>query len=201
MKRRFLRHGEEDTVPTVPVVYWESTLVFVYGGSFAVAVVLAAGVAGVATVVVSCDCCRLWLLLIVQGLMCAEGLGFLFLPLRCPLALRFCLRVVASCLMVVMVLLPPYGVRVMINGHLCGVDVVSKCLRGRSLGVSSGFSFAGSGTPWFMSSSLSSVQQSFPHTMASCVRKGKGSGDCRQLACHTMLQRVHSVSVPPASKA
>ena len=67
--------------------------------------------------------------------------------------------------------------------------------------MSSGFSFAGSGAPRFMSSSLSSVQQAFPQTMASCVRKGKGSGGCRQLACHTMLHRVHSVSVPPASQA
>jgi hypothetical protein len=70
---------------------------------------------------------------------------------------------------------------------------------GSSLGVStcSGLSFAGSGAPRFMSSSLSSVQQAFPQTMASCVRKGKCSGCCRQLACHTMLHRVHSVSVPP----
>ena len=84
---------------------------------------------------------------------------------------------------------------------MCGVDVVSECLRGSSLSVYSGFSFVGSGAPCFMSSSLSSVQQAFPQTMASCVRKGKGSGGCWQLACHTMLHRVHSVSVPPASQA
>jgi hypothetical protein len=41
---------------------------FVYGGSFAVSAVLVAGVGGVATVVVICDCCHLWLLLIVQRL-------------------------------------------------------------------------------------------------------------------------------------
>ena len=69
---------------------------FVYGGSFAVTAVLAVGVGGVATVGVFCDCFRFWLLLIVQGLMCAESLGCFFLPLRCPLALRFCPRVVAS---------------------------------------------------------------------------------------------------------
>jgi hypothetical protein len=78
----------------VPVAYWETTVIFVYSGSFAVTAVLAFGLGGVATVVVICDCCRLWLLLIVQRLMCAESLGCFFLPLRCPLALRFCPRVV-----------------------------------------------------------------------------------------------------------
>ena len=49
-----------------------------------------------ATVVVICDCCRLWLLLIVQGFMCAESRSFFFLPLRCPLARRFRPRVGAT---------------------------------------------------------------------------------------------------------
>ena len=80
----------------MPVVYCETTVVFVYGGSFAVIAVLVVGVGGVATVGEFCDCCLFWLLLIVQGLMCAESLGCFFLPLRCPLALRFCPRVVAS---------------------------------------------------------------------------------------------------------
>ena len=35
----------------------------------------------------------------------------------------------------------------------------------------SGFSCVGSGAPRFMSSSLSSAQQAFPQTMASCVRR------------------------------
>ena len=69
---------------------------FVYGGSFTVTALLAVGVDEEATVGVFCDCLRLWLLLIVQGLMCAESLGCFFLPLRCPLALRFCPRMVAS---------------------------------------------------------------------------------------------------------
>jgi hypothetical protein len=73
----------------VPVVYWETTVSFVYGGNFAVPVVLAAGVGGVATVVVICDCCCFWLLLIVQKFMCAESRSYLFLPLRSPLARRF----------------------------------------------------------------------------------------------------------------
>ena len=97
--------------------------------------------------------------------------------------------------------LPSCGVREVTDGWLCGVDVVSECLRGSSLSVYSRFSFAGSGAPRLMSSSLSSVQQAFPQTMASCVRKGKGSGGCKQLPCHTMLHRVHSVSVQPASQA
>ena len=80
----------------MPVVYYKTTVVFVYGGSFAVTVVLAVGVGGVATVGVFCDCFRLWLLLIVQVLMCAESLGCFFLPLRCALAVPFCPRVVAS---------------------------------------------------------------------------------------------------------
>jgi hypothetical protein len=50
---------------------------FFYGGSFAVTAV-AVGVGEVATVGVFCDCFRLWLLLIVQGLMCAESLGCFF---------------------------------------------------------------------------------------------------------------------------
>ena len=44
---------------------------FVYGGSFTVPALLAVGVDEEATVGVFCDCLRLWLLLIVQGLMCA----------------------------------------------------------------------------------------------------------------------------------
>ena len=84
---------------------------------------------------------------------------------------------------------------------MCGVDVVSECLRGSSLGVYSGFSCVDSGSPCVRSSSLSSAQQAFPQTIASCMRRGKGSGGCRQLACHTMLHLVHSVSVPPASQA
>ena len=51
---------------------------------------------GVATGVVISDCCRLWLLLIVQRFICAESLGFFFVLLRCPLARRFRPRVVAS---------------------------------------------------------------------------------------------------------
>ena len=69
---------------------------FVYGGSFTATTILAVGVDEEATVGVFCDCLRLWLLLIVQGLMCAESLGCFFLPLRCPLALRFCPRVMIT---------------------------------------------------------------------------------------------------------
>ena len=69
---------------------------FVYGGSFTVPALLAVGSDGEATVGVFCDCMRLWLLLIVQGLMCADSLGCFFFPLRCSLALRFCPRMVAS---------------------------------------------------------------------------------------------------------
>ena len=80
----------------MPVVYCETTVFFVYGGSFAVIAVLAVGVGGVSTVGVFCDCFLFLLLLIVQGLMCAESLGCFLFPLRCPLALRFCPRVVSS---------------------------------------------------------------------------------------------------------
>ena len=79
--------------------------------------------------------------------------------------------------------------------------MVSECLRGSSFGVCSGFSCVGSGSPRVRSSSVNSAQQAFPQTMASCVRRGKGNGGCRQLACQTMLHLVHSVSVPPASQA
>ena len=54
--------------------------------------------------------------------------------------------------------------------------------------MSSGSSFTGSGAPRLVSSSMSSAQQASPHTMASCLRRGNGSGGCRQLACHTILQ-------------
>ena len=47
----------------------------------------------------------------------------------------------------------------------------------------------------------SSVQQSSLHTISSCGLSGKGRGGARQLACHTMLHRVHSVSIPPWSHA
>ena len=57
--------------------------------------VLAVWVCEEATAVIS-DCCRLRLLLIVQGLMFVESLGFFFEPWRCPLARRFRPRVVAS---------------------------------------------------------------------------------------------------------
>ena len=76
---------------------------------------------GEATGVVISDCFRLRLLLIVQGLICAESLGFFFVPWRCPLARRFRPRVVASvmggapfcpCLLVVLQpALSPCGVR------------------------------------------------------------------------------------------
>ena len=78
-----------------------------------------------ATAVIS-DFCRLRLLLIVQGLICAESLGFFFVPWRCPLARRFRPRVVASavggapccpCLLVVLQPgLSPCGVREVTDG-------------------------------------------------------------------------------------
>ena len=67
----------------------------VYGGSFAVTAVLAVGVGEVATVGVFCYCFRLWLLLIVQGLMCAESLAGLLLLLA--FALSSSLALLSSC--------------------------------------------------------------------------------------------------------
>ena len=87
--------------------------------------VLAARVCGEATVAVSSDCCRFRLLLIVQGFMCAESLGFFFAPLRCILARRFRPRVVASvggspcctCVLVVLLsMLSPCGLREVTDG-------------------------------------------------------------------------------------
>ena len=79
-----------------------------------------------ATGVVIYDCCRLWLLLIVHGFICAESLGLFLLPLRCPLARRFRPRLVVSvmggapfcpCLLVVLQSgLPPWMVREVIDG-------------------------------------------------------------------------------------
>ena len=135
-------------------------MAIVYGGSFAGAVVLAVRVGGMTTGIVICDCCRLWLLLIVQGLICAESLGFFFLPLHCPLARRFRPRVVASvmggapfcpCLLVVLQPgLSPCGVREVTDEYICVVGVVSECLRGRKRSEFSGSSFTGSGAPHFL---------------------------------------------------
>jgi hypothetical protein len=44
---------------------------------------------------------------------------------------------------------------------------------------------------------VSSAQHCSPHTMAPCCLRGKGGVGCRQLACHTRLHCVHSVSMPP----
>ena len=40
---------------------------------------------------------------------------------------------------------------------------------------------------------VNSAQHCSPHTIASCRLRGNMSVGCRQLACHTRLQRVHSV--------
>ena len=73
------------------------------------------------------------------------------------------------------------------------------CLRGRNCCVVDDFSFVGFGLPSCDSASVSSSQHACPHTIASCVLMGKVGVGCKQLACHTMLHRVHSVSVPPVS--
>jgi hypothetical protein len=48
---------------------------------------------------------------------------------------------------------------------------------------------------------VNSVQHCSPHTIASCRLRGKMGVGRRQLACHTRLHRVHSVSVPFSSHA
>ena len=48
---------------------------------------------------------------------------------------------------------------------------------------------------------VSLVQNCSPHTMASCRLRGEMGVGRRQLACHTRLHRVHSVSVHPSSHA
>ena len=71
------------------------------------------------------------------------------------------------------------------------------CVRGRNCRDVDEFSCVGFGLPSCDNASVSSSQQASPQTIASCVLMGKGGVGCRQLACHTMLHRVHSVSVPP----
>jgi hypothetical protein len=48
---------------------------------------------------------------------------------------------------------------------------------------------------------VTSSQHCSLHTMASCRLRGKMGVGCKQLACHTRLHRVHSVSVPLSSHA
>ena len=73
------------------------------------------------------------------------------------------------------------------------------CVRGRNCRDVDEFSCVGFGLPSCDSASVSSSQHACPQTIASCVLMGKVGVGCRQLACHTMLHRVHSVSVPPVS--
>ena len=73
------------------------------------------------------------------------------------------------------------------------------CLFARNLRLVSCVSRSGAGIPALCAAAVSSVQHSSPQTMASCCLRGKTGMGCRQLACHTMLHRVHSVSVPPVS--
>ena len=73
------------------------------------------------------------------------------------------------------------------------------CLCARNLRLVSCVSRSGAGIPALCAAAFSSVQHSSPQTMASCCLRGKTGVGCRQLACHTILHRVHSVSVPPLS--
>ena len=85
-----------------------------------------------------------------------------------------------------------------IVGKLCLVLDVRWC-EGRNLRLVFGCSLVGGVLPVRAAASTSSSQHSSPQTMASCGRRGKGSTGCKQLACHTILHLVHSVSVPPRS--
>ena len=69
------------------------------------------------------------------------------------------------------------------------------CLCARNLRLVSCVSRSGAGIPALRAAAVSSVQHSSPQTMASCCLRGKAGMGCRQLACHTILHRVHSVSV------
>ena len=71
------------------------------------------------------------------------------------------------------------------------------CVCGRNRRDVDECSCVGFGLPSCVNASVSSSQQASPQTIASCVLMGKGGVGCRQLACHTILHRVHSVSVPP----
>ena len=73
------------------------------------------------------------------------------------------------------------------------------CLCARNLRLVSCVSRSGAGIPALCAAAFSSVQHSSPQTMASCCLRGKTGVGLRQLACHTILHRVHSVSVPPLS--
>ena len=85
------------------------------------------------------------------------------------------------------------------RGNECVVLCVW-CLYARNLRLVSCVSRSGAGIPALRAAAVSSVQHSSPQTMASCCLRGKTGMGCRQLACHTMLHRVHSVSVPPSSQ-
>jgi len=71
------------------------------------------------------------------------------------------------------------------------------CVRGRNCRDVDAVSCVGFGLPSCDNASVSSRQHACPQTIASCFLMGKAGVGCRQLACHTMLHRVHSVSVPP----
>jgi hypothetical protein len=71
------------------------------------------------------------------------------------------------------------------------------CVRGKKCCDVEEVSCVGFGLPSWHNASVSSSQQASPQTIASCVLMGNGGVGCKQLACHTMLHHVHSVSVPP----
>ena len=81
---------------------------------------------------------------------------------------------------------------------IVGLEIVGKlCLvldvrwyEGRNLRLVFGCSLVGGVLPVRAAASTSSSQHSFPQTMASCGRRGKGSTDCKQLACHTICGEV-----------
>ena len=88
-----------------------------------------------------------------------------------------------------------------IVGYSVGLVLVCLGVQRRNFLDVFGSSRCGSVPPAVSVAWTSSFQHSSLHTISSCGLNGKGSGGARQLACHTMLHRVHSVSTPPWSQA